>query len=370
VRIAIVAESFLPQVNGVSNTVRHLTEQLSAAGHNLLVIAPGHGSLRHAGSPVVRVRSLPLPWYRDLPIGLPSPAIAHTLEGFAPDVVHLAAPAVLGAAGMRAAKRLGLATVAVFQTDLVAFARQYGVRAEPVLWAWLRHLHGRAGRTLAPSSAAVDRLRAFGVPRVYRWGRGVNLDLFDPGRRDEALRRELAPDGEVVVGYVGRVAAEKGVRRLTDLADLPGSRLVVVGDGPERQALQRRLPDAHFTGMLHGDELARTFASLDVFVHTGVHETFCQTVQEAQASGVTAIAPAVGGPLDLIAHRETGLLYRPDDAGSLRRAVLTAVHDADLRRRLSSAAHANVQQRTWANVADELVRQHYAAVLPAQKQAA
>jgi phosphatidylinositol alpha 1,6-mannosyltransferase len=370
VRIAIVAESFLPQVNGVSNTVRHLTEQLSAAGHKLLVIAPGPGHLTHAGSPVVRVRSIPLPWYRELPIGLPGPAISHTLEEFTPDVVHLAAPYVLGAAGLRVAKRLGLATVAVFQTDLVAFARQYRVRAEPVLWAWLRHLHGRADRTLAPSTATAERLRAYGIPRVYQWGRGVNLDLFDPGRRDDALRRELAPGGEVIVGYVGRIATEKGVDRLAELTDIPGSRLVVVGDGPARPALQHQLPGAHFTGMLHGDELARAFASLDVFVHAGVHETFCQTVQEAQASGVAAIAPAVGGPLDLIAHGQTGLLYQPDDPSALRRTVLAAVHDAELRRRLASAARARVRQRTWTNVTGELVDRHYAAVLPVLRQAA
>jgi phosphatidylinositol alpha 1,6-mannosyltransferase len=370
VRIAIVAESFLPQVNGVSNTVRHLTEQLSAAGHKLMVIAPGPGQLLHNDSPVVRVRSIPLPWYRELPIGLPGPAITHTLGGFAPDVVHLAAPYVLGAAGLRAAKRLGIASVAVFQTDLVAFARQYRVRAEPVLWAWLRHLHGRADRTLAPSTATAERLRSYGIPRVYQWGRGVNLDLFDPGRRDDVLRRELAPGGEVIVGYVGRIAAEKGVRRLVELADIPGTRLVVVGDGPALPALRHRLPRAHFTGMLQGDELARTFASLDVFVHTGVHETFCQTVQEAQASGVPAIAPAVGGPLDLIAHGETGLLYRPDDTLALRRAVIAAVRDAELRCRLASAARAQARQHTWASVANELVDRHYAAVLPALKQAA
>jgi phosphatidylinositol alpha 1,6-mannosyltransferase len=370
VRIAIVAESFLPQVNGVSNTVRHLTEQLSAAGHNLMVIAPGPGYLTHAGSPVVRVRSIPLPWYKELPIGLPTPAITHALEGFAPDVVHLAAPAVLGAAGIRAAKRLGLATVAVFQTDLVAFARQYRVHAEPVLWAWLRHLHGRTDRTLAPSTAAAERLRTFGIPRVYQWGRGVNLDLFGPDRRDDTLRRELAPDGEVVIGYVGRVATEKGVHRLAELTDIPGARLVVVGDGPARPALQRKLPGAHFTGMLHGEELARTFASLDVFVHAGVHETFCQTVQEAQASGVAAVAPAVGGPLDLIAHGSTGLLYEPDDPWAFRRAVLAAVRDAELRDRLATAARAQVRQRTWANVANELVSRHYAAVVPALRPAA
>jgi phosphatidylinositol alpha 1,6-mannosyltransferase len=370
VRVAIVAESFLPQVNGVSNTVRHLIEQLSAAGHELLVIAPGPGRLLHADRPVVRVRSIPLPWYRELPIGLPGPAITHTLQGFAPDIVHLAAPTVLGAAGLRAAQRLGLATIAVFQTDLVAFARQYRVRAEPVLWAWLRHLHGRADRTLAPSTATVARLRAYGIPRVYRWGRGVNLDLFNPGRRDEALRHELAPRGEVIVGYVGRIAPDKGVRRLRELADVPGTRLVVVGDGPALPTLRHRLPDAHFTGMLHGDELARAFASLDVFVHTGVNETFCQTVQEAQASGVTAVAPAAGGPLDLVTHGQTGLLYQPDDPPALRRTVLTAVRDAELRRRLTTAARARVSRRSWANVTDELVSRHYTAVLPSLEPAA
>ena len=369
-RIAIVAESFLPQVNGVSNTVRHLTEQLSDAGHKLMVIAPGPGRLTYAGSPVIRVRSIPLPWYRELPIGLPGPAIAHALEGFRPDVVHLAAPAVLGAAGLRAAKRLGLATVAVYQTDVIAFARHYRIHAEPVLRSWLRHVHSRADRTLAPSTATVELLRTFGIPRVHRWGRGVDLELFDPGRRDPALRRQLAPNGEVVVGYVGRLAEEKGLGRLTELTDIPGIRLVIVGDGPARATMQRRLPNAHFTGMLHGEELARTFASLDVFVHTGVNETFCQTVQEAQASGVTPVAPAVGGPLDLIAHRETGLLYHPGDPAALRRTVLTAMRNAELRQRMALAARVDVGQRTWANVAGELVERHYSAVLPALTQAA
>jgi phosphatidylinositol alpha 1,6-mannosyltransferase len=363
VRIAVVAESFLPQVNGVSNTVRHLVEELSTAGHQCMVIAPGRGCSTYAGAPVVRVRSLPLPRYRDFPVGLPDPVVAQALTHFAPDVVHLASPAVLGAAGIRAARRLGIPTVAVFQTDLAGFARQYHLRADALLWAWIRHLHARADRTLAPCTDFVEQLRKAGVPRVYRWGRGVDLDLFGPDRRDDAFRQRVAPEGEVVIGYVGRVAAEKCVRRLTEVTDIPGTRLVVVGDGPEREALQQMLPEAVFTGMLHGDELARTFASLDVFVHTGAHETFCQTVQEAQASGVASVAPAAGGPLDLVEHGRTGLLYRTDQPAALREAVATVASDETLRRRLSSAALARVRGRTWARTVDELVSQHYAAVL-------
>ncbi len=362
-RIAIVAESFLPQVNGVSNTVRHIVERLSVTGHRVLVVAPGHGCSTYAGSPVLRVRSLPLPRYRDFPLGLPDPVLTDALDGFEPDVVHLASPAVLGAVGLRASRRLGIPTVAVFQTDLAGFARQYRLRADSLVWAWIRHIHARADRTLAPSTVAAERLRQAGVPRVHRWGRGVNLDLFGPHHREGAFRQWVAPAGEVVVGYVGRLAAEKSVRRLVELADIPGSRLVVVGDGPERPTLQRLLPHAVFTGMLQGEALARAFASLDVFVHTGAHETFCQTVQEAQASGVVAVAPAAGGPLDLIEHGRSGLLYRADEPSALRDTVTVAVQDEALRGRLSSWALTRVRGQTWASKVDELVSQHYAGVL-------
>jgi phosphatidylinositol alpha 1,6-mannosyltransferase len=174
------------------------------------------------------------------------------------------------------------------------------------------------------------------VADAHLWRRRVALDLFGPRQRDSALvERWRGGDGVVVVGYVGRLAVEKQVRRLAELADLPGVRLVVVRDGPERAALQRRLPEAVFTGMLGGQELARAFASLDLFVHTGEAETFCQTVQEAQASGVPVIAPACGGPLDLVDHGSTGHLYDPTDPTSLRRAVRMLAKDPWLRLRLA-----------------------------------
>jgi phosphatidylinositol alpha 1,6-mannosyltransferase len=365
VRIAIVAESFLPQVNGVSNSVRHVVDGLTATGCDVLVVAPGPGDASYAGVPVVRLRSFPLPGYAGFPVGIPDRgAVSDALEAFAPDVVHLASPAVLGAAGGSVARRLGLPTVAVFQTDLAGFARQYRLRADSAVWAWIRRIHTRADRTPAPSSTTAAQLRAAGIPRVALWGRGVNLDLFRPSRRDHELRRRLAPHGELLVGYVGRLAAEKRVRRLARIADLPGTRLVVVGDGPERPALERALPDAAFLGMLRGEELADAFASLDVFVHTGEHETFCQTVQEAQASGVATAAPAAGGPLDLIEHGTSGLLFDPDDPHDLRRTVSAVTASRALRSRLAEGGLARVSGRGWAQVVDELVVRHYRAVLP------
>ncbi len=356
-RVALVSESFLPQVNGVANSVRHVAERLTATGHEVLVVAPGPGPDEYAGIPVVRVRSVGLPGYRSFPLGLPDAALDRALADFRPDVVHLASPIVVGAAGLRSAIRLGVPTVAVYQTDVAGFARQYGVRAEALVERWVGRLHRRADRTLVPSSASRDQLHGLGVRDLHLWRRGVSLDLFDPARR------EPRPAGdEVVVGYVGRLAHEKEVRRLAELGPLPGVRLVVVGDGPERGWLERRLPDATFTGQLGGAALARAFASLDVFVHPGRSETFCQTVQEAQASGVAVVAAAAGGPLDLVDHGRTGLLFDPTDPPALWRAVVAVARDASLRERLAEAGRAEVQGRSWPALVDELVEQHYWAV--------
>ena len=366
-RVAIVTESFLPQVNGVTNTVRHVIEQLRLLGHEVLVIAPGPGDPDYRGVPVVRVRSFALPGYRSFPVGLPDAAVERALVEFRPDVVHLASPIVLGAVALRAARRLGIPTVAVYQTDIAGFARHYGVRADLLTAKWVGRLHRRASRTLVPSRSSHTQLAALGVTDLHLWRRGVSLDLFDPSRRSEQLRRAWSgPAGAtpaVLVGYVGRLAAEKQVRRLVELARIPGARLVVVGDGPERGWLEQRLPGATFTGMLGGAELATAFASLDVFVHTGETETFCQTVQEAQASGVPVVAPAAGGPLDLVDHGRTGLLHDPRDPASLPGLVTDLVADPSLRRHLAAEALEVVSTRTWAHVVGRLVEDHYRPVI-------
>ncbi len=369
-RVALVTESFLPQVNGVANSVRHVAGELQALGHETLVVAPGHGPSHHLGIPVARVRSVGLPGYRSFPVGLPDATVERSLAEFAPDVVHLASPLVVGAAGLRAARRLGIPTVAVYQTDVAGFARHYGVRADLLLDRWVGRLHRRADRTLVPSTASHDQLSRLGVTDLHVWRRGVSLDLFGPDRRDPARHAALSRGGrDLLVGYVGRLAAEKEVRRLAAVAGLPGIRLVVVGEGPEREWLGRHLPGAHFTGRLGGTHLATAFATLDVFVHPGRHETFCQTVQEAQASGVPVVAAAAGGPLDLVDHGRTGLLFDPDQPLALWRAVAAVARDAPLRARLASAAHQQVQDRAWPQLVSELV-EHYRAVLARHRPAA
>ncbi|MBU8831279.1 glycosyltransferase family 4 protein [Mycolicibacterium goodii] len=366
-RVAIVAESFLPNVNGVTNSVLRVIEHLRRTGHEVLVIAPDTPRSEppaeriHDGVRVHRVPSRMFPKITSLPLGIPRPRMVGVLRGFDPDVVHLASPALLGYGGLHAARHLGVPTVAVFQTDVAGFAESYGIgAASRAAWAWTRHLHSRADRTLAPSTSAMENLAAHRIPRVHRWGRGVDITGFAPSARDELLRAAWSPAGKPIVGFVGRLAPEKHVERLAVLAARPDLQLVIVGDGIDRPKLESTLPSAIFTGELRGAELAAAYASMDVFVHPGEHETFCQAVQEAMASGVPVIAPNAGGPRDLVAPYRTGLLL---DVDEFEKALPTAVdHLIAERPRYAIAARRSVLTRTWPAICDELIG-HYEAVL-------
>jgi phosphatidylinositol alpha 1,6-mannosyltransferase len=298
-------------------------------------------------------------------VALPSRRLAAAVAAHRADIVHLASPFILGARGAAVAMRLGVPAVAVYQTDLAGYARTYLGAGEQAAWRRIRAVHTAADLTLVPSTASLRALAERGVPRLRLWPRGVDAERFRPDRRDAALHRELAPDGELLVGYVGRLAPEKQVELLAGTATLPGVRLVVTGDGPSESMLRGALPGARFLGRRTGDDLARVYASLDVFVHTGPLETFCQTVQEAQASGVAVVAPAVGGPLDLVDHGRTGLLVEPRDGALVREAVRSLRDDPGLRGRLARAGREAVADRTWEAVGDRLL-DAYAGLLGAR----
>lgn len=369
VRVAIVAESFLPNVNGVSNSVLRVLEHLRRNGHQALVIAPDNppgerpADRMCQGVPVHRVPSRMFPRVTSLPLGVPRPGLVRVLRGFDPHVVHLASPALLGYGGLLAARRLGVPTVAVYQTDIAGFAGSYGMRfAAPAAWVWIRHLHALADRTLAPSSAAIKILQSKGVPRVHHWARGVDATGFSPSARSDVLRARWSPDGRPIVGFVGRLAPEKHVQRLAVLAERNDVQVVIVGDGVDRTRLQALMPSAVFAGALFGESLATAFASMDVFVHTGEHETFCQAIQEALACGVPVIAPDAGGPRDLVASFRTGVLLPVDGFESgLHRSV---EHLLAQRPRYSANARRSVVDRTWPRICDQLLEHYYAVRAP------
>ncbi|MFV0286655.1 MAG: glycosyltransferase family 4 protein [Demequina sp.] len=369
-RVALVAESFLPHANGVTHSLLRIIEHLTKHGHEAIVITPdprGRGPVRYGVAPVVRLPSVGWPGYPEVRVSMASAArVERLLAEFRPDVVHLASPFMLGWTAVKAASALGLPTVAVYQTEVPSYASRYRAPwGEALLWNRVRDLHSLADLTLVPSSHAQEQLASHGIPRLARWGRGVDTTRFQPSRRDPELRRSWAPRGERIIGYVGRLAPEKRMDHLARLADVEGARLVIVGDGPSRASLEALLPHAVFTGFLGGAALARAMASFDLFVHCGDLETFCQTIQEAHASGVPVVAPRRGGPVDLVAEGVTGRLYEPTRPDDLVSTVQALVHDDEWRDRAGAHARDAVRDRTWDAVSAELL-EHYARVIAAR----
>ena len=359
-RVVIVTESFLPQINGVTNSVLRVLEYLRSQGHEALVIAPesAGGVNEYAGFRVKRVPSVEVKGM--LPVGFPQKTLEPLIDGFSPDVVHLASPFFLGYYAARVSQRLGIPTLSIYQTDIAGFARHYGLTiAHDSLKKWVAKIHTRTSRTLAPSNWSCDDLKSSGVDNVYLWQRGVDGVKFSPTKRDINLRCELLgnrPDRKLV-GYVGRLANEKRIDDLSTLDKRDDVQLVIVGEGPARMKLERELPNAKFVGYQGGEDLARYYASLDIFVHTGKHETFCQSIQEALASGVPVIAPNSGGPTDLVKHGWTGFLVDTSNSYSLNHSVNQILYSSE-HRLMSERARGSVIHRTWESVNSQLI-EHY-----------
>lgn len=363
-RVAIVAESFLPNINGVTNSVLRVLEYLDDNGHEAIVIAPAARDGQeeqeyYRGFRIERVPTVMVPLVDSLPIGVPEANMASILRKFRPDVVHLASPFVLGAAGAFAAKALRIPAVAVYQTDVAGFAKNYRLAGlSTAAWGWTRIIHNMCARTLAPSSPTIADLEKHRIRNVHRWGRGVDAERFNPAKRSDRLRAEWGVrPGQKIVGFVGRLAAEKGVHRLAALNDRDDLRIIIVGDGPERPLLEAQLPGALFTGQLGGDELAAAYASFDVFVHPGEFETFCQAIQEAHASGVPTVGPAAGGPLDLIQPGVNGELLAVDTFYEELPAAVDRCLGLD-----RATVRRKVEGRTWGNLGRQIVRYYADAI--------
>jgi glycosyltransferase involved in cell wall biosynthesis len=368
-RIAFFTETFLPKTDGIVNVLCHHFDGLAEAGHESLLFAPVIGrkeqnSDRYANTRIVRYAGHPFPWYPDLHFAFPDRTLPHHLDRFQPDLIHVVNPVTLGRAGIRQARRRKLPLVASFHTDIVGFARAWGmgIAARP-LWSMVRALHNRADLNLVPSEVTRRQVMQHGVRRVEVWPHGVDSERFDPAKRSAAWRERLT-EGEVekpLLIFVSRVSAEKGVEWLPDLLDaLPGTRLAVVGDGPARPALAQRLAGkpAVLTGWLHGEELAAAWASGDIFVFPSPHETFGNVVLEAMACGLPVVAPRSGGLLDFMHHREHGLLFVPDSRDEFIETTRRLVNDLPLAARLGRNGRRAALEMSWARVSADVVARY------------
>jgi phosphatidylinositol alpha 1,6-mannosyltransferase len=370
VRILIATESFLPRSNGVTNSVLKVGTNLKNLGHDVQILAPGKGPFEIQGLNIDRVPSIAIDSLAqvDFPT-IRVKEIANRINRFQPDVLHLASPFLLGDQARKVAKQYQIPSVAIFQTDVAGFVNHYGLsKISTLVERRIRKIHSTVDLNLAPSTHSKSYLENLGIENIEIWGRGVDTGQFNNSYRNEELRRNWGADeNTIVVGFAGRLAPEKSVENLRVLHNLESStgkdvQLVIIGDGPSRDRLASHLPFAKFTGHLSGEELGRAMASLDVLVSTGEKETFCQVIQEAMACQVPVIAPATGGPLDLVEPGVNGYLYEPGSLNELRNAVQTLIDNPRQILEFGRNGENMVRNRTWLSLTESIVGHYRTAI--------
>ena len=372
-RVAIIAEVFLPKIDGVVNRTVQLIRQLVRCDDQVLVACPRAEGSRACGVPVVECRSFPFPPYPEYRIGLPDKHLVKEVGQFAPDVLHFVNPFAFGFRCYDALRRAGLRlpTVFSFHTLYGEFVKQYRALKplSKVLWWMTREYHNRADVNVTVSAIMQEDLARRGFRRVRCWPPAVDGRLFHPGRRSAALRERLTggrPEKPLLL-TVSRLAPEKNVGFLAGvLKQAPGACLAVVGDGPQRAELEQRFAgtDTQFVGYLKGEELAAAYASADAFVYASETETMGNVVLEALACGCPVVAPRAGGIPNLVEHGRTGLLYAPGDLGDAGRLTRAVLGDAALRARLGRAGREAVETWDWEHSVGR-VRQFYAEAIAA-----
>ena len=360
-RIALVTETYPPEVNGVALTVARIADGLRRRGHQLQLVRPRQAGDGAGTAGELLVRGAPIPCYPHLRLGLPA---AHRLRDawsrWRPELVHIATEGPLGASALRVARELELAVTSDFRTNFQAYSAHYRLGwLRGAILAYLRRFHNRAGCTMVPTEALRAELQAAGFERTLVVARGVDTQLFDPARRSEGLRRHWgAEDGARVVLYVGRLAAEKNLDALLQafaaMRQIDARlRLVLVGDGPLRDTLRQRCPEAVFAGQRSGADLAAHYASADLFLFPSLTETFGNVTPEAMASGLPVLAFDHAAAGQLIEHGHSGWLAPYGDASAFVHLAQALVRDPVAARRAGQEARRNALELGW----DGIVRQ-------------
>jgi glycosyltransferase involved in cell wall biosynthesis len=367
-RIAVVTETFPPEVNGVAMTLGRIVNGLIQRGHLVQVVRPRQreesGNAQREGLEEVLSRGISVPSYGELQFGLPSKnrLIALWTEK-RPDIVHVVTEGPLGWSAVAAARQLKLPITSSFHTNFQSYSQHYGIGLLKSIIEWyLRKLHNRTQATMVPTHAMVQNLQALGYNNVTLLSRGVAIEQFTPRHRSETLRKSWGVEkDDLVVLLVGRLAKEKNVGLVVSayrslLARAPRAKLVFVGDGPLRGTLEEACPDAHFAGVKTGEDLSAHYASADLFLFASLTETFGNVVPEALASGLAVVSFNVAAAKELISTDDNGLLVPQGDDVAFIDACVNLAADPLRTQRYRDRAVASVAHRSWDHVFDSFVQ--------------
>lgn len=376
-RLAIVTETYPPEVNGVAQTIAKVVEGLREQGHEITLVRPSQGKsdVKSPDANVceVFVTGVPIPKYGQLKMGLPAMnRLTRLWRTQRPDVVHIVTEGPLGLSALAAARRLGLPVASEFRTNFHTYCAHYGVGwlARPIM-GYLRWFHNRTGCTMVPTRGLADELAAKGFTNLRVVARGVDTRQFDPAKRSDALRQSWgAAPGSLVVLYVGRLAEEKNLPVLLQAFERirqvrPDSKLVLVGNGPAREELQRRCPQAVFAGIRKGEELARHYASGDLFLFPSLTETFGNVTPEAMASGLAVVAFNHAAAGQLIRTGDNGVLAQPGESGQFCDLAERLAQQPGEVARLRQQARQTALRLGWPSIIQEIEAVYAALRKPA-----
>ncbi len=366
-RIALFSEVYWPMVSGVGVTLRSLTGALEARGHEVRVYTATYRA--PDGTPVPpevhQSPSVPLFLYPDVQWAFPRHRdLVRDLERFAPDVTHVATEWAMGLAGLKASRQLGIPLVSSAHTDYEKYAARYGVEwAWRMGWTYLKWFYGKTSRVLCPSRVFEAYLRSRGIKHTGLWTRGIDTEVFNPRHRSTGYRDlfGVGPD-DLLVTYVGRLAAEKDLTILLDAWGNLGSRrgkaqLVLVGQGPMVGEIHaRKIPGVHLTGLLRGQDLSEAYASSDIFAFPSTTETFGNVALEAMASGLAPVVASAGGMLDFCEDGRNALMVRPGSTTHFGEQLARVLNDAALRQQLIVGALETAKGRRWDAIWDGVTR--------------
>lgn len=367
-KIALITETYPPEVNGVAMTNQRLVRGLLRMGHEVGLILPRKNKNvdlnKEQGLEIHSVAGVPIPNYPGLRMGIPTGGqMERLLESIQPDVVHIATEGPLGFFTLLAARRLRIPITSTFHTNFQDYCADYGASfLKGIALAYLRWFHNQCALTTVPDPILLNELEKNGLQRLKMLGRGADIKLFHPAKRDESLRREWgAKPGDLIALYTGRIAAEKNIPMVLETwraaqKKYNSVRMVVVGDGPIRKKLARRYPDVHFAGMRYDEDLARHYASADIFLFASLTETFGNVIVEAMSSGLAVLTYNYAAGRQFIIPEENGITVPLGDEKAFLKAFELWIENPSALMKIKQNARMTAEKYPWESTIEQFAQ--------------
>ena len=365
-KICLVTETYPPEINGVAKTLYRISQDLKVLGHSVTIVRPHQsGEAKVSKIPhITIVPSLPIPVYKGLHFGLPCRALLKKIWGNdRPDIVYVATEGPLGVSAINLARKMKIAVTSGFHTNFHKYMHHYRLPIMSKLTEhFLKKTHNKTLRTFAPTEDAIEQLNQMGVKNTHLLSRGVDTELFNPSKRDHALRESWGiksdnPETQYVAIFVSRIAAEKNIPLAINAfkrikADNPDASCIFVGDGPEKHTLEKNYPEFKFVGTQTGEMLAKYYASGDLFIFPSLTETFGNVIPEAMASSLISIAFNYAAPKALIENNITGYLAKYNDSNCFMKTIDRALSQKSNWEKMRKKARQKAEQLNWINIVE------------------